>query len=73
MAAALSMNPVHRDGMQLSKALEMNQKAQQIKNGLADLVGRDVALNAVFMGRIDAGKPAQSRSISKPLANLIVQ
>jgi hypothetical protein len=62
-----------RDGIQLSKLPEISQKARQIKNGLADLVGRDVALSAVFMGRIGAGKPAQSRSIRKPLADLIVQ
>ena len=62
-----------RDGIQLTKLPKLNQKAQQIKNGLVDLVGHDIALNAVFMGRIGAGKPAQSRSIRKPLADLMVR
>lgn len=62
-----------RDGIQLTKLPKLNKKAQQIKNGLAELVGRDIALNAVFMGRIGAGKLAQSRSIRKPLADLIVR
>ena len=47
------------------------EQAQMIRVALDRLLGPDVALRAMFMGRIGAGKPAEARSIRLPLERLM--
>jgi nitroreductase len=47
------------------------EQAQAIRAALDRLLGPDVALRAMFMGRIGAGKPAEARSIRLPIERLM--
>lgn len=50
----------------------MQQRAAQLAQQGAELVGREAWESAVFMGRIGAGEPARARSLRRPLRELLV-
>ncbi len=55
-----------------SQQQEVWQAAQQLQQRLQALVGERTLQTAVAMGRIGAGKPAQARSLRRPLQALLV-
>lgn len=60
-----------REGIQFSKAPGMAEKAQGVRQRLADLVGAAAADRGVFMGRLGEGPPASARSTRRPLKDLM--
>lgn len=60
-----------RQGVRFTTSTRAIEQAQAIRAALDRLLGPDVALRAMFMGRIGAGKPAEARSIRLPLERLM--
>jgi hypothetical protein len=60
-----------RQGVRFTTSTRAIEQAQAVRAALDRLLGPDVALRAMFMGRIGAGKPAQARSIRLPLERLV--
>jgi nitroreductase len=60
-----------RQGVRFTTSTPAIEQAQAIRAALDRLLGPDVALRAVFMGRIGAGKPAEARSVRLPLERLM--
>jgi len=60
-----------RQGVRFTTSAQAIEQAQAIRATLDRLLGPDVAVRAVFMGRIGAGKPAEARSIRLPLERLM--
>jgi hypothetical protein len=61
-----------REGLVFSKTQGMQELAQRLSLRLGALVGENESRLAVFMGRIGAGAAAASRSIRRPLEELLV-
>ena len=61
-----------REGRVFSNTPGMHQRAADLSRQGERLVGRQGWETAVFMGRIGAGAPAASRSVRKPLRELLV-
>lgn len=61
-----------RERREFSKTGGMNEAAQDISGRLSLLVGEGAARHAVFFGRIGTGKAATSRSIRRPLDQLLI-
>lgn len=59
-----------RNKVRFSRLDKLQSSAAGLQRQLVDLIGTDVP-QAVFMGRLGAGKPAAARSTRKPLADLI--
>lgn len=60
-----------RDRLQFSSLPEVPALAEQLATRLDQVIGQPAAKNAVFMGRIGAGKAATSRSLRLPLEQLM--
>ena len=60
-----------RDRLQFSRLPEAPALAKRIAARLELVIGETVAKNAVFMGRVGAGKPATARSLRLPLEQLM--
>jgi len=59
-----------RESRHFSRSAHAMPMAQAIRRRLEDLLGRELAEHAVFMGRLGHGPAAQARSLRKPLAKL---
>jgi nitroreductase len=60
-----------RQGVRFTTSTRAIEQARAIGAALDRLLGPDVALRTMFMGRIGAGKPAEARSIRLPLERLM--
>ena len=60
-----------RDSVKFTENVGAVRKAQSIRAALDRLLGVDVALRTMFIGRIGAGSPARSRSLRLPLERLL--
>jgi hypothetical protein len=60
-------------GRRFSATEHARDRAQAIGRDLGELIGRDAAPRAVFMGRIGAGQPAKARSLRRPLETLLTR
>ena len=60
-----------RQGVRFTTSTRALEQAQAIRAALDRLLGPDVALRAMFMGRIGAGEPAEARSVRLPLERLM--
>jgi hypothetical protein len=61
-----------RDARQFSVVDGSGSAAKEIKVGFEQLVGQTVANQAVYMGRIGAGPQPLSRSLRRPLEDLLI-
>jgi hypothetical protein len=61
-----------RNGVRFSANERAMRQAQAIRMTFERLLGPDLALRTVFMGRIGAGKPADARSVRFPLDRLLL-
>lgn len=61
-----------RHGIQFTAVTRMREKAEAVSSYLQKVLGSQRTTNAVFMGRIGAGRPATHRSVRKPLPKLLV-
>lgn len=61
-----------RRGIEFTTVSAMSEKAQVISSCLERLLGAERTTNAVFMGRIGAGRRAVHRSVRKALQELLV-
>lgn len=61
-----------RHGIAFSKAPGMSEAAARIERRLARELSEDVLPRAVFMGRVGAGAAAGTRSLRRPLAELML-
>lgn len=59
-----------RNGLRFSRIDKLNTAARRLQGQLTEVIGAD-APQAVFMGRVGAGKPATARSLRKPLTELM--
>lgn len=60
-----------REGVRFAADERATGEAQRVRVAVEALLGRDVAVRAVFAGRIGAGRPAEARSIRLPLERLL--
>jgi nitroreductase len=60
-----------RDGVRFAANDRALDEAQRIRHTVDRLLGHEVALRAVFAGRIGAGNPAEARSTRLPLDQLM--
>lgn len=60
-----------REGVRFTQSARALQQARAIGAAFDRLVGAEVALRAMFLGRIGAGKPALARSVRLPLERLM--
>ena len=61
-----------RDSLRFTSDARRTRDAERIRRKLDALLGADAATRAVFMGRIGAGPRATSRSVRRPLHELMV-
>lgn len=61
------------ENIQFSQTPGLYEQAIKIKQKLEDLVGVHSVENAVFMGRVGSGKPAEARSLRLSLDQLIIK
>jgi len=60
-----------RDSIMFTRQTKAQLKAQRLGQDLEAIIGLDNSRRAVFMGRLGAGKPAESRSLRLPLHQLL--
>jgi hypothetical protein len=61
-----------REGLRFSASPTAMPQAEAIRAKLDRLLGPQMALRSVFMGRIGAGRPAKARSLRLPLERLLL-
>jgi hypothetical protein len=60
-----------REGVRFTTSARALERAEAVRVALDSLLGPDVALRTMFLGRIGAGKPAEARSMRLPLERLM--
>jgi hypothetical protein len=68
----LIFNEYIRDKVHFSSTTGMNERAEGISRRFAELAGEQSVHQAVFMGRIGAGPAPKSRSLRRPLEELVL-
>ena len=62
-----------RETRTFSETRGMAQAASRIAGSIDRVIGADAARDAVFMGRVGAGRPAAARSLRLPLERLLLE
>lgn len=62
-----------REQRQFSKLPHLQRLADQVCRNLENLLGKEAAERSVFMGRLGHGQAAKSRSLRRPLKDLLLQ
>lgn len=60
-----------REQRRFSRVPQLMEQAEQVRLNLEQLIGKDASQRSVFMGRLGHGTPPRSRSLRRPLNELI--